>query len=426
MPDRVIKRVNTIGAREKQGRDFLFLNCRREPFEWTDEVPEDDPEFQGLLEEPAAYPDLSAEFPGVPLQEDDENFQVVTDDDSQPDFAEMAAAALDNAGINAHDRIQAAQHPPNPGPAVVEADNNKIEHNNEIVYEITFDMPDDGLVGNNVIPNIDVEPDEIVANQPNLPLPDGSAPAGRYPTRLRRSVTRYTPQTFMQLGEIRAHRSVVGAMKFTTGKDDEQIHATTWTGTGREEDDTEHILDKDLMTESDDELKVWAYVMTQYNLKPGLRKFGAKGATAAVNELTQLHVMDTWTPLDPSKLSREEKMKALSSLMFLKEKRCGKVKGRACINGAPQRAYITKEEAASPTVSTESTFITASIAAHEHRKVRCYDIPSAFVNTDLDEYVTMVLKGDLAEMMVQIAPEIYRSYVTADKKGTPILYVRLH
>jgi hypothetical protein len=69
-------------------------------------------------------------------------------------------------------------------------------------------------------------------------------------------------------------------------------------------------------------------------------------------------------------------------------------------------------------VSTESTFITASIAAHEHRKVRCYDIPSAFVNTDVDEDVLMVLKGDLADMMVQIAPQVYRKYVTVDKKGT--------
>jgi hypothetical protein len=63
--------------------------------------------------------------------------------------------------------------------------------------------------------------------------------------------------------------------------------------------------------------------------------------------------------------------------MFLKEKQTGKIKGQTCINGAPQRAYIPKEEAVSPTVSTESTFITVSIAAHEHRKVRCYDIPSA-------------------------------------------------
>ena len=43
--------------------------------------------------------------------------------------------------------------------------------------------------------------------------------------------------------------------------------------------------------------------MTQYNLKPGLRKFGARGARAAVDELTQLHIMDTWTTMDPSKIS---------------------------------------------------------------------------------------------------------------------------
>jgi hypothetical protein len=89
-------------------------------------------------------------------------------------------------------------------------------------------------------------------------------------------------------------------------------------------------------------------------------------------------------------------MKVLLSLLFLKEKRTGDIKGRACINGAPQRSYISKEDAASPTVSMESTFITASIAAHERRVVRCYDVPSAFVNTDVDEEVIMVLKGDLA------------------------------
>ena len=65
----------------------------------------------------------------------------------------------------------------------------------------------------------------------------------------------------------------------------------------------------------------------------------------------------------------------------------GDIKGRACINGAPQRAYIPKEDAASPTVSTDSTFVTTTIAAKERRKVRCYDVPSAFVNTDVDEDV---------------------------------------
>jgi hypothetical protein len=146
---------------------------------------------------------------------------------------------------------------------------------------------------------------------------------------------------------------------------------------------------------------------------------------AAVNELTQLHVMDMWKSMYADKLSREQRMQALLLLLFLKEKRSGDIKGRACVNGAPQRAYIPKDEAASPTVSTESTFIMALIAAKEQRKVQCYNVPSTFVNTDVDEEVIMVLKGELAEMMIQIAPKVYRKYVSVDKKGTKILYVKL-
>jgi hypothetical protein len=58
-------------------------------------------------------------------------------------------------------------------------------------------------------------------------------------------------------------------------------------------DDTIHKADDAMTTTSEDELKVWGYVMTQYDLKPGLRKFGNKGEMAAVNELIQLHIMDT-------------------------------------------------------------------------------------------------------------------------------------
>jgi hypothetical protein len=81
-----------------------------------------------------------AELPGVLLEDKDIDLQVVTDD-PEPGFVELAAAALDNAGINAHDRLQAAQREPGPtnGPTLIEADNDKI------VYEITFNMPDAGV-----------------------------------------------------------------------------------------------------------------------------------------------------------------------------------------------------------------------------------------------------------------------------------------
>jgi hypothetical protein len=68
MPDRVINQVNKIGEREEQGRTFRFLNRQKQAYEWTDEVPEEDDDFQVLLEdgvEAAPYPDISAELPGV-------------------------------------------------------------------------------------------------------------------------------------------------------------------------------------------------------------------------------------------------------------------------------------------------------------------------------------------------------------------------
>ena len=103
----------------------------------------------------------------------------------------------------------------------------------------------------------------------------------------------------------------------------------------------------------------------------------------------------------------------------------GKKQGRACINIAPHRAYIPKKDASSPTVMNESVFITAAITAHEQQFVRCFDVPGAFLHTDMDEHVFMVLRGPLAETMVKIAPEIYQDYVTVDRKGTPLLCIKL-
>jgi hypothetical protein len=157
-------------------------------------------------------------------------------------------------------------------------------------------------------------------------------------------------------------------------------------------------------------MMVWAYMMTQYNLKPGLRKFRVK-------ELTQLHIMDTWTPLEASKLSREQQMHALSSLLFLKESM------HKCKWSATARIHLQGRSGITNSIK-QIHIQTAAIAAAEKRKVRCYDVPSAFVNTDVDEDVIMVLKGDLADMMVQMAPETYRKYITTDK-GTRILYVKL-
>ena len=98
--------------------------------------------------------------------------------------------------------------------------------------------------------------------------------------------------------------------------------------------DTDHIIDPDLIAQNLDEGAVWGYLMTQYGLKAGLRKYNKRADKAAVKELTALHVMNTWTPKYMHELSREQRSNALLSLIFIKEKWDGMVKGRACVDGS--------------------------------------------------------------------------------------------
>jgi hypothetical protein len=42
-------------------------------------------------------------------------------------------------------------------------------------------------------------------------------------------------------------------------------------------DNVAQEVDQALYTTSEDKMKMWAYLMVQYNLKPGLRKFGNGG-----------------------------------------------------------------------------------------------------------------------------------------------------
>ena len=189
MPDRIIRRVNTLGELEGQGHTFRFLNQHKEPYEWTDSVPEDDPEFQGLLEneDEAPYPDISAELPGVALAIEEHDFTPVTDE-PEDDFHDLAGAALHNAGIDADQRIHAALNANNEhrAPAIIEA------NEDEIVSEVTFDtlsLQDAGLsIADALGANLgDQNNDTIV---PTIIADDTDAhnPQSRYPTRARRSV----------------------------------------------------------------------------------------------------------------------------------------------------------------------------------------------------------------------------------------------
>ena len=75
----------------------------------------------------------------------------------------------------------------------------------------------------------------------------------------------------------------------------------------------------------------------KFSLMYFLRKFINPGEKASAKELTQLHDMKTFVPLDSKKLTIEERLKALLSLMFLVEKRYGTIKDRTCYGLSKQR-----------------------------------------------------------------------------------------
>ncbi len=142
-------------------------------------------------------------------------------------------------------------------------------------------------------------------------------------------------------------------------------------------------------------------------------------------ELTQMHDMHVFRPVNRDTLTKEENAKALTPLIFLKEKRDKSVKARMCTDGHKQRGDWTKQESTSPTVAMELVFVTAVIDVHEGWDVATFDIPGAFLHANSDEDITMILKGILAELMVQVAPNLYRKYITVDRKGSAILYVKM-
>jgi hypothetical protein len=165
----------------------------------------------------------------------------------------------------------------------------------------------------------------------------------------------------------------------------------------------------------------------QYSLKKGLELFGDRADASVTKELTQIHDLGTYEPIDLKTMSYEDRKRALASLLFVTEKRNGDIKVRKVADGSKQRSYngYNKSDGSSPTVATDNIFVTGLVDAREGRSVAILDIANAFLHADNDEKILMLLRGKLAEIMVKIDPLLYRKYVTFSSKGVPILYVRL-
>jgi hypothetical protein len=165
---------------------------------------------------------------------------------------------------------------------------------------------------------------------------------------------------------------------------------------------------------------------TQDPMHKGLRIFGDKEIEAVRQEMQQFDDLDVGEPLDPNDLSTEQKERVLKYLMYLKEKRDGKIKERGCADGRPQRLWTDKHESSSPTAALESLMISAAIDAAERRDVATVDIPGAFLQTDQDENeeIHFKLEAQMATLLSEINPKKYQPYLKQEN-GRPVIYVKL-
>ena len=100
----------------------------------------------------------------------------------------------------------------------------------------------------------------------------------------------------------------------------------------------DHLYGPDHMLATFEEPMGELFLTEQMSLKKGLKHFGKSGADAVVAELRQLDYRDVIKPVERTKLTRDQKRRALNYLMYLKQKRCGRIKARGCADGRKQRA----------------------------------------------------------------------------------------
>ena len=124
----------------------------------------------------------------------------------------------------------------------------------------------------------------------------------------------------------------------------------------------------------------------------GIKLFKERAVAALLKEYKQLHDMSVFGRVAYESLTVEEKKKALRAINLIKEKRCGKLKGRACADGSVQRVYVPRDEASSPTLSLESLLALLITFGYEKRKVAVFDVPGAYLHADIPKSKFVLLK----------------------------------
>ena len=284
-PDRVIALVNAWGRRyqkAERANKIEFLNRQKLKFDWdNDELDESEP----LIE--SVHANTPAQIPGIELESEIEiPGSAVTLLPRNTD-AEMAAAAA-NAGFT--------PVPDVPGiPAV------------DII------VVDDDSPANDTVPpqecRVEPEPEHTDASVSAVTeADDGAAPAE------------------IGLGSVMNTQGQRRSHRIAREYHDGQIHINVSPAVSAK------------LSEEDLDAHILAVIMVQqFSLRAGIKKFGSQATESVSKELQQIHDMSTYEPMDPDKMTANQKREAMQSLLMITEKRDKRIKSRLVADGSSQR-----------------------------------------------------------------------------------------
>jgi hypothetical protein len=364
MPDSVIKKVEGYARKAGKAKALDFADRSGILFEWNEDIDESP---EGLVEDDyVPYPAIPAEFPGVELERDTPIMETI-EEEMIPHGRPEDAAAL-NAGIIPHalagvgraaivdahaDEIYAIDEDEDDGiiavadlPAanranalVIDDDDNAHAERDSSEDDDDTDSDSDSDNGSDTDDDDsdDDDDDDIDGDADDQSgSSDDDDPAGlRRSRRANRGRTqRYNNYALL----LHARRVARGGPRRASIKDGFVFFS---------QDD---LSDAKPVPVEDRLEYAFGVILQQYSIGAGLKKFQERGEKGVTKELAQMHNMAVFSPVMKTDLTPEEKWKAISSLMFLKEKRDTTVKARFCADGRKQRGDWTKQETTSPTV----------------------------------------------------------------------------
>jgi hypothetical protein len=168
---------------------------------------------------------------------------------------------------------------------------------------------------------------------------------------------------------------------------------------------------------------IFAHVMTQMSARAGIKKHGKAAENALLAEFSQLEALSVYQPVYAHSLTKEQRKGALRAINLIKEKRCGKLKGRTVADGRSQKNLYDKTDTASPTVATDALMLTILVEAHEARDVDTADVAGAYLKADMVDFVLMKFTGASVDLLCSLNSK-HKAFVVMEG-NVKVMYVPL-